>query len=99
METQDFQQTATHGPIVKWEQLVQTPMPEHPDGSGYTKQENRHVVYEIGAHYVEVKKVSNRGWTVSRYDEDGLDWMEGGVYYEDEAAAHEKAEELIKEVA
>lgn len=98
METQELQKTGGFGNVVKWEQTVKTPMPENPDGSGFTTEENRKVIYEMAEYYVQVSKVSNRGWSVKRYDADGLDTLVNG-YFEDEQAAHEKARELVEEVS
>jgi hypothetical protein len=74
-------------------------MPTNPDGSGYTTEESRKVIYEVGEYYVQVSKVSSRGWSVKRYDPQGLEHMEAGVYYEDESTAHEKARKLVEEVS
>lgn len=98
METQELQKTDTFGPVTKWEQTVKTPMPANPDGSGYTTEENRKVIYEVGEYYIQVSKVSNIGWSVKRYDPDGIDMMVSG-YLDDEQDAHEKARELVEDVA
>lgn len=98
METQEFQKTDSFGPVVKLERVVKTPMPANPDGSGYTTEKNRQVVYSIGDYLVKVSKVSNRGWSVTRYEGEDIDMMESG-YLDDEQEAHTLARELVEEVA
>ena len=94
----ELQKTGSFGPVTKWETTVKTPMPANPDGSGYTTEENRKVVYEIGEYYVQVSKVSNRGWSVKRLDADGLDKLNSG-YFDEEEDAHALAREWVEEVA
>jgi hypothetical protein len=98
METQDLQTVDSFGPVTKLAKSVKTPLPEHEDGSGYTTEENRLTVYEMGEYRVQVSKVSHLGWSVKRYDADGLDKMETG-YCEDETDAHQLAREYVEEVA
>lgn len=43
---------------------VKTPMPEADDGSGYTTEENHLTIYDVGSDKVEVRKVSDVGWSV-----------------------------------
>jgi len=96
METDDFQTVDSCDMVTKLEKTVKTPMPENDDGSGYTKESNKLTVYEMDSHYVEVSKVSSLGWSVKRYDEDGLDKMETG-YCDEEAEAHQLAREYVEE--
>jgi hypothetical protein len=98
MESQDFQKTDAFGPVTKLTRTVNTTMPANPDGSGYTTEENRQVVYEIGEFYVEVSKVSDRGWSVTRYDPDGIDKMNMD-YYDEEQKAHRVAREMVEEAS
>jgi len=94
----NFDEAGEFGPVTKFERTVKTPMPANPDGSGYTTEENRQVVYSIGEYLIKVSKVSTRGWSVTRYEGEDIDKMDTG-YLEDEDNAHAVAREMVEEVA
>lgn len=95
----DFQKTGEFGPISKLERVVDTPQVKKSDArytTSYESEENRVVVYETEQYYVQVSKISNRGWSVRRYDEQGFDKRAG--YFDEESEAHTVAREMIEEV-
>lgn len=57
--------------IAVYRREVETPMPEDDSGSGYTTEENYIWAYQVGPHWLKVSKVSDHGWTVRHYEEDG----------------------------
>jgi hypothetical protein len=48
--------------------MVDTPLPETADGSGYTTEENRQWLYRVDKHYALVAKAGNLGWYTAVYD-------------------------------
>lgn len=91
VDTTQFDREAEFGPVTKLQRTVQTPMPK-------STEENRQVVYEVGDYLVKVSKVSEMGWTVTRYEGDTIDRMYMD-YYDQEEAAHDLAREMVEEVA
>lgn len=97
IDTSQFSEVSEFGPVSKLERTVDTPMPENEDGSGYTTEENRQVIYEVGEHLFKVSKVSTRGWTVTHYESGEIEDIHMG--YEDTASkAHLIARTMVEEV-
>lgn len=58
--------------LTRTERTVDTPMPETEEGSGYETEINHSWCYHNPNEHFKVIKVSDNGWTVSRYaEEDG----------------------------
>lgn len=94
-----FSKEDSFGPVTKFSRTVKTPVPnneKHSSGNGSEK--NRMVVYSIGNYDVKVSKIGDIGWRVKRYEDGELDLLEPGEYYTEEEA-HERAREMVEEVA
>jgi hypothetical protein len=93
-----FEQTDSFGQIQKLEREVKTPVPNKEEySSGNGEEENRMVCYTFNEYVVKVAKVSDIGWSVTRYEDGESDKIEPGTYYEEDEA-HTRARELIEEV-
>lgn len=87
----EYGEEQSFGPVTKHSRTVKTPSKHEPE-------ENRMVVYSVGNYLVKVSKVSDIGWSVTRYKDGEPETIEPGTYY-DEGEAHECAREMVEEVA
>lgn len=93
-----YEQTDSFGEIQKLEREVKTPVPNEEEySSGNGEEKNRMVCYTFNECVVKVAKVSDIGWSVTRYESGEPDLIEPGTYYEEDEA-HVRAREMLEEV-